>query len=93
MDNCEGIRGYKVIFLLIIGLIFLLFVFSQCLYTSADKKIVFMNNDEPDFEKKAQKFSVVEECPKCGHISLSFKENRLYCSNCGYDEKIPALGN
>ena len=50
-----------------------------------------MNHDEPKFEEKLQKFSVVQECPRCRKLSLSFRENRILCSNCGYEEKIPAI--
>ncbi|MEK6892432.1 MAG: hypothetical protein AABX25_04555 [Nanoarchaeota archaeon] len=49
-----------------------------------------MNPDEDEFEK-LRKFSVVNECPRCGHLSLTFKNNMLHCANCGYAEKIPTL--
>ncbi len=48
-----------------------------------------MNHDEPDFEKKLQKFSVVKACPKCNQLSLLFKKGSVYCTNCGYEESIP----
>jgi len=50
-----------------------------------------MNHDEPNFNKKIGKFSVVQECPKCGQLALSFKESKIICSNCGYEEKIPTV--
>ena len=48
-----------------------------------------MDND--DTEKKVRKFSVVKECPKCRQLSLSFKDNKLVCSSCGYNENIPSV--
>ncbi|MBI2657718.1 hypothetical protein HYX08_03410 [Candidatus Woesearchaeota archaeon] len=50
-----------------------------------------MNRGGPDFEKNLQKFSVVQECPRCRQLSLSFKQGMIICSNCGYEEKIPAI--
>ena len=50
-----------------------------------------MNHDEPKFEKKIPKFSVVQKCPKCMQLSLSFKENKISCNNCGYEEKVPII--
>jgi len=50
-----------------------------------------MNHDEPHFEKKMQKLSVAKKCPKCGQLSLSFKNNEVCCENCGYAEKVPAI--
>jgi len=50
-----------------------------------------MNPLEDEFEK-LRKFSVVNECPKCGKLALSFKLNMLVCSNCGYSEKILTVG-
>lgn len=50
-----------------------------------------MNHDEPMFEKKLPRFSVVQKCPRCGHLSLSFKENKVSCSNCGYEQKISTI--
>jgi ribosomal protein L37E len=50
-----------------------------------------MNHDEPEFEKKVPKFSVVRECPKCGQLSLSFREGKIICSNCGYGENVTAI--
>jgi ribosomal protein S27AE len=46
-----------------------------------------MNHDD----KKIPKFSVVQECPKCGQLTLSFKANKIVCSNCGYEENVPAI--
>ncbi len=78
MDNCQTIRNNKVILLL----------FNK-LYILRIKTII-MNHDEPQFEKKL-KFSVVEKCPRCGQLSLSFKESKICCSNCGYEEKVPTI--
>ena len=50
-----------------------------------------MNHDEPDFEEKLQKFSVVKACPRCNQLSLSFKHNFIVCTNCGYEEKVPTI--
>lgn len=49
-----------------------------------------MNHDEPDFEKRLQKFSVVKKCPKCGELALSYKEGLVICTNCGYEERVPS---
>ncbi|MDP3765277.1 MAG: hypothetical protein Q8R04_02085 [Nanoarchaeota archaeon] len=50
-----------------------------------------MDHDEPEFEKKLRKFSVIKECPKCKQLSLSFRSNSIYCTNCGYEEQLPAM--
>ena len=50
-----------------------------------------MNHDEPNFNKKLQKFSVVKKCPGCNQLTLSFKNNSICCTNCGYEEKVPAI--
>ena len=50
-----------------------------------------MNHDEPNFDRKVQKFSVVQKCPRCGQISLSFKEKKIICSNCDYEQKVPTI--
>ncbi|MBI2653297.1 hypothetical protein HYX02_00650 [Candidatus Woesearchaeota archaeon] len=50
-----------------------------------------MNHDEPHFEKKLHKFSVVKKCPRCNKLSLSYKNGSVCCSSCGYEEKIPAV--
>ncbi|MBI2660572.1 hypothetical protein HYX07_05405 [Candidatus Woesearchaeota archaeon] len=48
-----------------------------------------MNYDEPKFDKKM--FSVVQECPKCGQLCLSYRQNKIICSNCGYEQSVPAI--
>jgi len=50
-----------------------------------------MDDDEPMFEKKLRKFSVVKECPRCKQLSLSFKNSSVYCENCGYEEQLPMM--
>ena len=50
-----------------------------------------MNHDEPEFRKKLQKFSLVKQCPMCNQLALTFKNDAVYCSNCGYEEKVPSL--
>lgn len=50
-----------------------------------------MNHDDDKFEKKIPKFSVVQECPKCGQLALSFKSGRITCSNCGYEQDVPSI--
>ena len=42
-------------------------------------------------KKKLQRFSVVQKCPRCGQLSLSFRENKICCSNCGYEERVPTV--
>jgi len=46
-----------------------------------------MNHDG----KKIPRFSVVQECPKCGQLALSFKADKIICSNCGYEQKVPTI--
>lgn len=65
--------------------------FSQPLYTCDEIEAIFMDHDEPEFEKKLRKFSVIKECPKCKQLSLSFRSNSIYCTNCGYEEQLPAM--
>ena len=50
-----------------------------------------MNHDEPEFEKELHKFSVVKICPSCKQLSLSFKDNKICCANCGYEEKVQTI--
>jgi len=50
-----------------------------------------MNHDEPHFEKKLQRFSVVQKCPRCKKLSLSYKSGLICCENCGYEEKIATI--
>jgi len=46
-----------------------------------------MNNDE-DWKKDFEKFKVVQKCPKCGQISLKFKEGKIKCSNCSFEQNV-----
>jgi len=48
-----------------------------------------MNHDEPDFEKKFRKYSVAAACPRCQELTFAFRNNRMNCTNCGYEESIP----
>ncbi len=50
-----------------------------------------MNHDEEHFGKKLQRFSVVEQCPRCGKLSLSVKGNAIYCESCGYKQDLPSI--
>ncbi|MBI2655473.1 hypothetical protein HYX06_03560 [Candidatus Woesearchaeota archaeon] len=50
-----------------------------------------MNHDDEDFENKTRKFSVVQQCPKCGQLSLAFRKGKVFCANCSYNEDIPML--
>ena len=50
-----------------------------------------MNHDGEKFENKIRKFSVVQECPKCGQLSLAFRKGKIVCASCGYNEDIPMV--
>ena len=50
-----------------------------------------MSHDEPEFEKKLRKFSVAKQCPKCRQLALSYKNSKICCSSCGYEEDIPSI--
>ncbi|MBI3035296.1 hypothetical protein HYY71_03150 [Candidatus Woesearchaeota archaeon] len=52
---------------------------------------IVMNHDEQDILKKIEKISVVKQCPGCKQLSLSYKEGKIQCENCGYEEKIPSV--
>ena len=67
------------------------YLFSQALYISSKIGAIGMNHDEPKFEKKLRKFSVVKQCPRCKQLALSYENNRICCSNCGYEEGIPTI--
>ena len=41
-----------------------------------------------NFENMIRKFSVVNQCQKCGELALSYKNGLVLCNNCGYSEKI-----
>ena len=45
-------------------------------------------NDEQDFEKKLQKFSIIKQCPKCKKLALSYKDYSIRCTNCSYEVEI-----
>ena len=47
-----------------------------------------MNHDDEYIKKKFEEFSVVKKCPKCGKLSLTYRNNAVYCENCGYEQKI-----
>ena len=47
-----------------------------------------MNHDEEHFKKELEKFSLVKKCPKCGKLSLRFREDKLICSECGFEQNI-----
>ena len=49
-----------------------------------------MNEDE-DFMKKFEKVDVLQRCPKCGKISLMFKEGKLMCVNCSYAVDVGSI--
>ena len=51
----------------------------------------FMNHDDDNFEKKLRKFSVAKQCPRCGQLTLIFENKKICCTNCGYEEQMPAL--
>ena len=62
--------------------------FSQPLYISNDKTAIVMNHDDEYIKKKFEEFSAVKRCPKCGKLSLVYKNNAIYCESCGYEQKI-----
>ncbi len=66
-------------------------LFSQVLYISNKIGAIGMNHDEPRFEKKLRKFSIVSQCPRCKQLALSYKNNKICCSNCGYEEDIATI--
>ncbi len=47
-----------------------------------------MNHDEEWLRKKFEKVSVVKKCPKCGSLSLTYKEGKLHCSECGFTQNV-----
>ena len=49
-----------------------------------------MNYDD-ELENKTGKFSVVQACPKCGQLALSFRKGKVACASCGYTEGIPTV--
>jgi len=50
-----------------------------------------MNNDEEDWKKQLEKFKVVQKCPKCGELSLTYAGGKIRCSECGYGQDIPNI--
>ena len=49
-----------------------------------------MSEDE-DFMKKFEKIDVLQRCPKCGKISLMYKEGKLECANCTYSHDVGTI--
>ena len=51
-----------------------------------------MNHDEEHFKKEINKFSFASKCPKCGKMSLIFREDKLICSECGFEQNKTKVG-
>lgn len=47
-----------------------------------------MNHDEGHWKKQLEKFSLVKKCPKCGKLSLIYRENKIICSECGFEQTV-----
>ena len=51
-----------------------------------------MNHDEEHWRKQFEKFSVAKKCPKCGKLSLIYREGKIICSECGYEQNVAKVG-
>jgi len=47
-----------------------------------------MNHDEEGWKEQLEKFKMVQKCPKCGNLSLSFVEGKIKCTNCGFEQNV-----
>lgn len=47
-----------------------------------------MNHDEEHWKKQTEKFSLVKKCPKCGKLSLIYREGKIICSGCGFEQIV-----
>jgi len=47
-----------------------------------------MNHDEEHWKKQLSKFSLVKKCPKCGKLSLNYREGKIICSECGFEQTV-----
>ena len=52
-----------------------------------------MNHDEEDWKKKLEEVSVVQRCPKCGSLTLSYdkSQNKIKCSKCNYEQNMEKM--
>lgn len=51
-----------------------------------------MNHDEERFRKELEKFSLVKKCPRCGKLGLGYKEGKIICSECGFEQTVAKVG-
>ncbi|MBL7054340.1 hypothetical protein ISS05_01115 [Candidatus Woesearchaeota archaeon] len=51
-----------------------------------------MNHDEEHWKKQTEKFSLAKICPKCGKLSLSYREDKLICSECDFEQTVAKVG-
>lgn len=47
-----------------------------------------MNPDEEYWKKQIDNVSLVKKCPKCGKLSLGYREGKIMCSECGFEQTV-----
>ena len=60
-------------------------------YDEWKKEIEKKLKELPELEKIP---AMLKRCPKCNSLTLEFdpKTGRIYCTKCGFEERIPVLG-
>ena len=48
-------------------------------------------NEDMSAELGRRGFQVVQKCPKCGALSLKYRQGKVVCDECGFSETAPEL--
>ena len=46
-----------------------------------------MNNNR-NWKERFEKTGIAQKCPKCGNLSLQFREGKLRCSECSFEQPV-----
>ena len=44
-----------------------------------------------NFESEIEKYKLIQKCPKCNSLELTFARGALHCGNCGFEQKVPSI--
>lgn len=47
-----------------------------------------MDNQEEYWKKEVNKFKAVQICPKCGKPTLKYIEEKMLCTECGFEQTV-----
>ncbi|MBS3132017.1 hypothetical protein J4212_06290 [Candidatus Woesearchaeota archaeon] len=40
------------------------------------------------WKEEFEKFRIIQKCPRCGSLALSFVDGKLLCGECGFEQNI-----